>query len=633
MTDEASQAMQVIEAEWRQARAVFEKAEFYDARRDWDRLIEREFPTKLQPELALYQEGIDYETPDGEQTKFDHCDVLMMNPTEVRVTATDKNQTDTGKRKARTLMLMLARAWAEMNQDRWWDASVGEGQVSHGLKVMRLNWHPREDLNEGAEYAPWPFYWEDVDIYGTAWLEKENEPNVFYYEFERPSIDSRKYENGRPYNDSDGKLAWLGDGEALDQTLWEGKVKYLIRDAPHPKAEACPVKDCNHARRIITLCCYGQNESAKEGYKLEEIDSPFPGSAFMIIPARRSFNRNPHKRFRPLMYPLLVEMWWHNYLVTLLATLARKDASEDNGYLTLPDKDVLQPEDGIASTYEKPAPGSNELPVLPSEVRKFPSGISQHLVTLIQQSRERMARYMANRFLTGTAFEEASDAGVGTYIQASQQAALPYNRLLAQSDAAIRKALNYMIHAIKYWDAVTPSDSQQAYGLTWAASDHVVVGYGSPKDGERLEMTAADLDFPFDIKVKTASETVAEQAQNWSLGKDKYQSGVYGVEDLMRAAGVRDVEGQKRAMYKERLRKRYAPIQEQRQILVLERMQMTLLGFQDQSIAELMLRQAQGQQNGNTPPNPASTTALQGRPPVVQVPALAGGVSGGGGPM
>ena len=61
---------------------------FVTAREDWDKVIAREWPTVLPPTLVDRQQGLDYQTPDGERAIMDMVDVLM-NPTIFRVDPLD----------------------------------------------------------------------------------------------------------------------------------------------------------------------------------------------------------------------------------------------------------------------------------------------------------------------------------------------------------------------------------------------------------------------------------------------------------------------------------------------------------------------------------------------------------------
>ena len=57
--------------------------DFRDKRVGWDNLHKRRMPITLQPELALYSEGIDIQSPDLEWAVNQHVNILMLNGTKI----------------------------------------------------------------------------------------------------------------------------------------------------------------------------------------------------------------------------------------------------------------------------------------------------------------------------------------------------------------------------------------------------------------------------------------------------------------------------------------------------------------------------------------------------------------------
>ncbi|MDZ4249529.1 MAG: hypothetical protein U0990_05505 [Candidatus Nanopelagicales bacterium] len=608
---------------------------FVSKREVWDAIVKREHKVKWPDELRPYAGGAEYLSPEAERAVQDMVDVLSMNPTVFALQLLEAGER--AKKWGRDILLWMARAWEIMDEGRWWDAAVGTGQVQHGVKVTQLCWRDYGD-DEAKSVKdkikrPFPFYLKNTPTLACAWTSYGGEDEISVYEYELPLIDAnmqlKKRDGKRPTIESMGKIGWLADAEIPDKSIWDETIKVTVVDSRDTKLTKCTVEGCEHYLR--TICVYvsdlgtsGQSDG-DYGELVEEYDSPFPGSSFIVTSGRETNETDPHLRYRPVLYPLFVEVERLNFLISLLTMLARLDYSDERAYLAL-QKDAAQmgvslPDPQPNGVMTMPRTTVGEMAVLPGEVKAFPQQISEHLMTLIDIQRQNVENAKPNRFILGTNFDEAK-FGTGTAnVQATQQAALPFNRLLGQSDASILRISNYMAHAVRYW-AATGED--QEYPL--ATTDGMAVAQASTESGEIISVTAQKLSIGYQLQLKTKSETLAEQQAAVLLGKLLFETNQIDQEQYWEIQGVTDIEGQRLRQGVMLAKKELAPDIMQAVKLVFYRMYQAETGI-DLSGMGMMMQPQDGQQppNGGGPPT-GGTQGVTGR---AINPALAQGPAGG----
>lgn len=551
-----------FEDKLRQAKERF--GTFQEKRKTWDEYFRREAATILAPEIEPTQEGIDYRTADLEKATFDWVDSLTTNPTILDLAPVSEAQAD--KETGRDILMWLHRGWELENPGRSWDRAVGLGQTRHGLKVMQQTYKPPKEPKLADDLSPeeytkarekamrnrrYPFGWRDCDIYGCYWLgdeTREEGADFFAYEVEIPLMEAEETyrKEGKKLACNLGKTAWVGQDEAIDnpgdKTL--NRVRVVTIDARN-LGEDCDVEGCEHPKRKICVYICGEDQGPNEETLYEEYDSPFPGCSFHVIPGRMTTERSPDARFRPTILPLYVEAQWVNYLTTQLATMARKDYGPNNLYIDGAQADPRHVSEGVKDGMVEFKMGEEgNLPWVPGDIKRVPNSISPHIITLIQMHQERMLAYMPNRYLTGNADVQASNATGTAFLQQAQQASLPANTLLAASDYIILRSRRYVIHAIKKW-GLTEAAPTKYYAVMSGNNSGVQVKGKQPRAGEVFYVTADSINLDFDLNVITKSETLMEQSERWRIGKDMFITGVYTPEQLIRAAGIDDVEGQK----------------------------------------------------------------------------------------
>jgi len=553
--------------------------DFHSERKTWDELVRREIPIYLPPEITD-TEPVEYQSAILEKDIGDHIEILRMNPTKFDILCYD--DTKPAKEVERRVLLWMAHEWVEMNRGRWWDTMVAEGQVRHGIKFPWLRWRKyTEGEDRGLKKEPGirkrknAFYWNNTNLFGCFWAENDEqgkpEADVFYYRYTVPIYESglTKEEDGKTKKiglDELGKIGWMGMDEEPETTKGNKKVTVTIKDYRDPKGTMCPLPYCNHVqRRIATYVNLEKGD--RESQMVEDMESPFRGCSFFLIGGRILHHEtNLHFKYRPLMLPEYQEQHHGNYLKTLMATQTRQAYGDQDVYAKLSSVTaenqsfVRNAEGGFQGTFDmKASTGPGKIPLLP-DLDRFPKNIDPHLQTLLGDHERRMGEFRPNRFLTGNANTEASNATGTAFLQQAQQAGMPYNGLLGNSDEAIKLCFEELRHAICFMAKDDPEGVETRYYGSLTGNEVTRRYKGKP--GELVYVTAKDFeDYDFDFLIQTESETLAEQGARWLQMKDQYFTGVRTPEELIESAGVFDVEGQKKALYRSRIRSSLLPIE------------------------------------------------------------------------
>lgn len=539
-----------------QARRRFE-ADFRPNRVTWGDLRKRKLDIELPEEVVKGDDYYQYKTPELEKAAFDWQDIGTTNPTMFDVVTID--QSVEAKENGRNVLMWSAHGWELENEARSWDMAVIEGQVVDGVKVMQLCYRPQKviegDAKAKRKKQRHPFYWEDRDIHGMCWLGDETQeggPSFAAYESEIPFTEAAiKYKKaGLQFGVKGGKCGWFGQDIALDHEHHMETVKVTTIDAIDPEGEECVLEGCEHVARKIYVHISGKEDEMTDDTLFEEYDSPFPGCSFFIIPGRRSSDRDMDARFRPMILPMYVEAEATNYLSTLLYAQIREDYGPAGYYIDYSQANPLNIPEGESVSFDFHGASEGEIQGFPGEVRRMPRTLSPHLPAEIAAHNQRMADFMPNRFLTGNAYTEASNATGTAFLAQQQQASLPANGLLQKSDAAILKSRTYEYHAIRYWGRSDPPGQPTEWYAVMSGNNRNVVTRGTqPKHAEVFKVTASMLeDLDFDLRIYTNSETLAEQQARYQLARQKKQDGAITPEQFLREAGSDDVEGQKQQL-------------------------------------------------------------------------------------
>ena len=529
---------------------------FRENRETWRDLRHRDLEIELPDEVVKGDDYFQFRTPELEKAMFDWIDIGRTNPTTFDVITID--QSADAKEAGRSILMWSAHGWELENEGRWWDAAVLEGQVADGVKVMRLCYRPQKvlmgDAKTKRKRQRHPFYWQDCDLQGMCWLGDESQeggPSFAAYESKIPFLEAvGKYKKeDKKFGVSGGKCGWYGQDVALDSDHLMQTVKVTTIDAIDHEGEMCGVEGCDHMQRKIYVHVSGKDDDIDEDSLFECYDSPFPGCSFFVIPGRSSRDRDMDARFRPMILPMYVEAEATNYLTTLLYAQIREDYGPSGYYVDYSRADPrLIPEDGGMS-FEFHGAAEGEIQGFPGEIRRMPRTLSPHLPTEIAAHNARMQDFMPNRFLTGNAYSEASNATGTAFLAQQQQASLPANGLLSQSDAVILKSRMYEYHAIRVWGEADGGYPTEWYAVMTGNNRNIMVKGKQAKHSEVFTVTAKMFEeTDFDLRTVTKSETLAEQTARYQLARQKMIDGAITPDQFLRESGADDIEGQKHAL-------------------------------------------------------------------------------------
>lgn len=569
----------------------------------------------MPPELA---DPLEYQSANLEKDLFDHVGILRLNPT--RFDAVVHGDSANAKDLERRFPVWLAQVWAQLNPGRKWDSAVGEGQARHGIKVPWLRWRKQD----GHQQKRMPFYWDYTNIQGCFWTEtSDGLPDAFVYRYAIPVVESDIRKDGKKVTlDSVGKLGWIGLAEPYDMTyVQDKKVDVIITDERDPDGRECEEEWCKfapHPKRRITVYVCPAGKS-KEAEYIEEYDSPFPVCSFFLVGGNVSEHEtDPHLKYRPLMLGAYNEQFWQNTLKSLLATQAREAHGDKDIYAAIgsipPEMAGMFQESGEARKII--LPDATEIPILP-ELSRWPRNIDPSLLALLTKSEEAMISYRPNRFLTGFAHQEASNATGTAYLAGLQQAGMPYNMLLANSDAQIKLALESIIHALCYWSMGDPEEAPSRYHVPVAGETYTMRNSNAYRPGQSVYIEPKELmKYDWDIVLKTESKTKAEQQSAALFAYEAADRGYYTDDDVMKALDIYDIESQHEALFIQGIHEDLQPFERAIALAYLKHKASAQTGVSFDAIMQgLNAGSPSGPQYGGQGPRPALTPNNLTTPP------------------
>ncbi len=567
-----------LDYQWRQLEQRFrEFHQFRDQDGPWNRIRRRDYPAPIQPELLPIAEGIDFQSPAIEKATSDWKAICKMEPTviDARVSGLSQSARDT----ERDLALFFRRSWDLQNRRREVDDRLLEGVIIHGQKWERKMYRPFMPDEDGDALPP-PFSWENCLIDGFFWPGGVVDPEgPVWYRYSVPAVDSDITKNGRKLTlDPQNKVAWLGAHERYDYAnSGERKIQVIVRDWPSldPKDNCC-LDDCDHPQRYITTYVCPEGEKLDDAVEVETVASPFRTCSFYAMGGLlQQTERNPHQVYRPLLLPLYELTNQLNYLIKVLYVLARAE-SKDDSYINVGETNpqtlmAVLPENerGNRQAADLPEAGANQIPLHPGPVERYPKVTSEHLVFLIKLVKEMIDSYLPNRYLTGNADIQASNATGTAFMAQSEAASVVPSVLLAELDGFIERSIRDELHAYRYWSFQVPDDAQPRWMVQ--VNEKEAMSRGRAKAGEQVYIDAKKCSVDMDWVIITGNKTWAEKQAEWSLAKDQYMMGVLTVEDLIRKAGIYDVEMQQELLFAERIEQGLEPLEDRMAQLILTR--------------------------------------------------------------
>ncbi|MGD9827123.1 MAG: hypothetical protein AB7E70_20205 [Hyphomicrobiaceae bacterium] len=585
--------------------------EFRHYRKLWNQMVHRELAPVLDKRLG--RNVATYKTPDLEEVEQLVADILTRSPS--RFVGNLRQEGTKAEQAMKEGVLHAAHTWGLIEDPAMWiDRDIGIGQARHGVKVMRMLHNPietpevgDEDDLEDAMEQPWPWYFEDVDVEAIGWLMKNRRPEVCVYEYEAPmlvrggddyKVSGKTLAKHRPAGgysssatyvpsiDQAGKLVWVGDASARDESTWSKKlrgvvIEYLSKD------KTCPVCDDAHPLWCGVEILCGPNDKFEDGEIIREYTLPYRHApSFRIVPGRENVSeRNPHWRYRPLLYTLLVEAAVINWCLSVLLTLANRDSADNRLYATLAGMpadvaDRVPAEFWDEMKIDLPDPERNEVPVLPVQLEAWPAKLAEILFQVYQDAVRRFEAAKPNRFLTGDNTQEAAQGTMTANLQATQQSALPFRWLLTQKDVFIREAKADQWHAVRYWEYEKGGAGETKFRVNLSGEEQV---QGDPKAGTSVYLSASKAEYQYDLVIITDSDTLQEQAEKRRQAFEAYHEGFYDDEQVIEALGFYNTDAQKRRLRKYQLKRAAAPRFEASKLDLLTKLA-AVVGGVDQSL-------------------------------------------------
>ena len=633
-------------------------AEFKEYRENWRDLVHRSIEPDM--DVRLGSDVAHYTSPDLEEAEHDFADILTMNPTRFDVAM--REQGEHAKQAGNDAKLLAAHTWAFVeNRGRWIDRANAIGQARYGVNILRMLHNAIEepeiegvkDREEAMKQMPWPWYFEQASVLGSSWLSKRQGYKTFAYEYEVPVLSARddyeikgamlnKGKTSKPYDDDRfyrpavdklGHMVWLGADDAPDESVWNNVLKGIVIEYQN-EDKPCPICADHHPLWCGIELLRADGEPIEDGEIIQEYVLPYKHSGtFRVVPGRVvEQETDPHRKYRPLEYRLLVEATIINWCDSMLQTLVNRDSSDSRVYASLAklsDEVAHRIPDEFWAKMSIPLPdaGSGELPIVPAELLAWPSQMSETLIEYRDRAVERFEKAKPNRFLTGQNFAEAESGTGSANLQSTQQARLPFGWLLAQSDDFMLKAKEDQFHAVRYWDYLAESkEEEMKFYVSLTGQEEV--RKGSAESGQQVYVSATKLDYSFDLVLRTESETLQEQIQKQTQALLLHDKGWLDPEQTVERLGYPDTEDQLRRLAKYRLQKQMAPLKLELQTSALKAI---LWAVADIDPA-LMQPPPQPPMMG-----PAGMSAPMGNPgpqmqqpnPTITLPAVQG-VSGGG---
>ena len=551
--------------------------QFHSVRRDnWRRLVAREMPLTLPPDLQPY--WADMQDPLLEDDMSQRIGILMLDQTKIDCVAMGEGEHY--ERDVEKVRLHAAVSQLKQNQGRWRDQYIAEGQVLDGVAIIRKLWDlPEEpaDESEREEYYKdldhWPWTERGIDALQCAWDgENMEEPEIFMQEAEKRYYAAKAdwRPNGKEWRLSTaGKIVLLGPDVTVDeaQNANDKKIKFLI----------CDYRDPESGKRYICEYIYPEDSFA-DGEVVFEDEVPFGRCSYFVIPSGelRRHETNPHKRYRPMMYALMTSVYTYNFVIGNLAAISQRAISDRNVYLD-PSRvapETMQALEGVGVTVEgsgalrnltfhPPELPAGDIPILPGALVPWPNNITDALQIILAETKEAIASFRANRFLTGDVSENVvSNATATTFSANTQAAALPFGRALVMSDEYQRQDIVAEHQCIIYWDEGKEAGAQKPYYAT--APQEMNFLKGQAQAGETARITAEMLRTrKFLVNVQTQNVTEQERAMQNQMAFLEYNQGTLTDLQLYRRLGHDDPRSQQKEMAKFESRKmlgmKYAP--------------------------------------------------------------------------
>lgn len=554
--------------------------EFRARRREQDDVLRRRQQIQLRPELYEFGKDISIQSPDLEAALQEYVATRRLNPTKIDAICLEEGvqaQAD-----VEDCRIWLAASYNRQNEGRKLDSARFEAMCRYGLAVERKLWRmpeegeysedPEEALREREEWFKGrnehAFKTIPVNPLEVSFMPLSVEPEVVIQESEIPFLEAyekiRDAQGRRPTLDAYGKLGWMAESEPVagEGSGWDRvKLRWIRREARDPKTGQW--YGCEYV--------YRADGSIDDAELIREDVIPGGRSSYFITPAGTELasERSAHLRYRSRLYPLATLVAELNQCMTEMMAFSRMSTSLGFMYMELPPNlnpaivQVLE-EMGMLEgegskrrmVFRLPDPASGEIMFLP-RLEVMPLRLDQAFLRRLEYLQEAIPQYKENRFLTGKAFEETREGAATSLLDQHQAAGLPVGDDLANSDATIRRMLEFERQCILYWDEGVEPKALKPYPLVTTGEEPLLTG--GPEAGQTVTVTAQKLRRKMQLRVVTKGVTQGEQFAQEQRAFNLHMRGVMTDAQLIREIGYDDTDKQMRELNRDRLRRQYLP--------------------------------------------------------------------------
>ena len=553
---------------------------------NWDPLIRRQAPQTLNPEAAQFLQAtntvIDIQSPDIEKDLHDRIAILM-GPA-ARIDAISLDPGTTAKGKVEEIRMYSAGSWLAQDDGGEIRHTIYEQMVRWGVGLVEKTWSEpqepsdevmdsddpkkalaaREDYHKEAGHEC--FSWRPSSPMQMAWWPLRK-PSVFIGE------ESVTYEEARELTNEDNKplrisnedkLFFFSEGEPtpeVQESAWAGKSVKVVTRAMRNKETG---------RWMVTKWVRDGGRGVGESEMLEEVECPFKGPPFFVIASGDELKteQDPHLRYRPMIYPLIVDVQELNALVTLLVMTAVWHI-QNPFYVRLDRLDAQQITaiEGLASAgfgviegagaerkflFRTPEAGTGEVMAAPALEAMPNANLPESFAARIQQVQVNIDRHVANRYLTGAAFDVTADQPSTTTLNQAEAAAAPFGPYHNNMASFIKDWLVAEHEAIAYMSKGMPGKAQMPFSMRIRGDEPTENDSREP--GDEVVLTGAMVtENPYVLLVTIRNETQADRAMKEQLADIAYEKGADSREQWLRKRGYDDPGKQEEVLWKDKM--------------------------------------------------------------------------------
>ena len=549
--------------------------------KNWDPLIRRQAPQTLNPEAAQFLQStntvIDIQSPDLEKDLHDRKAIQMSNA--ARIDAISLDPSTTAKKKVEDIRMYSAGSWLAQDDGGEIRGHVFEQMDRWGVAIVEKTWsEPPEpdDLPDGARkaLAAREDYYRDSDHETFSW--RPSSPmQMAWWPLRRPSLfigeevityeEARELKNtdDKPLRvDRDSKLYFFDEGQPINEVAedqWQTQSINVVTRA---------MKNPVTGRWVISKWVRNSTDKVGDSQMIEEVECPFKRSPFFVIPSGDELvtESSPHLRYRPMIYPLIVDVQELNALVTLLVMTAVWHI-QNPFYVRLDHLDAQQISaiEGLASAgfgviegagaerkflFRTPEPGTGEVMAAPALEAMPNANLPEAFAARIQQVQQNIEAHKSNRYLTGDAMRVTTDQPASTTLNQAEAAATPFGPYYINMASFIKDWLVAEHEAIAYFSKGLSGKAEIPFPMRIRGDEPVISDAREP--GDEVTLTGSTVtDNPYVLTVLIRNETQAERAMNEQLADIAYEKHADTKVQWLRKRGYDDPEKQDELLWQD----------------------------------------------------------------------------------